>query len=197
MRLLHGTKEQGFTIVEVLIALTIFSIAVTGVITVAAQSGVSISKARNKLAADYLASEGLEAVRALRDSSVLANPGTESTTGWSSFRSAVSGCTVTSPCDVDVVTEGSFPALASLSTSCPTSLPLPGCSLYITMDGFYSNRNDTGRDPLSPYTREITTRVLPSGDEIEITATVRWLEGTSLQASTVTESLFNWYPDAP
>lgn len=182
----------GFTLVEVLIATAIFSIAVTGIITVAVQGSMNINNAKNRLIANYLAQEGVEIFRAKRDSYVLSNP-TSYLDGWNAFVASLSrNCT--GPCDIDV---------GSISNLGPTGhdfIPCgdnpSACVFVYNPDGFYVH-GTTGT--VTPFTRELTIvpYSAPGSDsriiELEITSTVTWMEGSSLQSSSVNESVFNWY----
>ncbi len=192
-------KEKGFTLVEVLIAVTIFSIAVTGIITATVQSGMSINDAKYRTEANYLAGEGIELVRAMRDSYVLAN--LVPSDGWThfidDFYTVCSG-----PCDVDAFNDlNSSSALihANNGTSiipCVQSTGYNTCQLnYDTTTGFY--KHNFNSVSLSPFTRTITIPPLPVGatttNELQLTVTVSWKEGVSTQSVTMNESLFNWY----
>ena len=88
----HTTHISGFTLVETLVAITIVTLAISGGITVAHSSIVAATSARDRLTASYLAQEGIEYVRMLRDNAYLARyPGTTSD-AWSSFVGLVSMC---------------------------------------------------------------------------------------------------------
>ena len=192
--------EFGFTIVEVLISLTIFSIAITGVITVAAQGSLNINAARNRVTAAYLAVEGIELMRAMRDTAVVeAGIGFEDI-GWGNFTTALSGyCTPMVPCDIDVtdlssVTANHYPSSANF-TACG-GVAGPFCPLYyddrLTVgSGFYTNYPIPGVDP-SIFSRSIIARIIRP-DEVAVESTVTWKEGVTTQTITQTENIYNWY----
>ncbi len=187
-------REQGFTIVEVLISLTIFSIAVAGVITVAAQGGLSVNTAKDKLTASYLADEGVELMRALRDTGVVSLPVGSETEGWNNFLSTTAGCASDAPCDIDGTngsggsTPGPFPTAANLFTC-----PIAGCPLYYDPGtGYYGHTWTGGGTPPFPRFYRKST-VSGTGDEATITVTVTWKEGVATQSLTETENVFNWY----
>jgi prepilin-type N-terminal cleavage/methylation domain-containing protein len=187
--------ERGFTIVEVLISLTIFSIAVAGVITVAAQGGLNVNAVRNKLIASYLADEGIELMRGVRDTYVVQEPIGDEDKGWTAFTAAVAACSSgpsTLPCDVDALnTSGAarFPDVSNI-----VACPLAGCPLYYdTATGFYRNFW-SGPAPASVFSRKITVDPVPlSPDEMKITVTVSWKDGIAPQSITESEHIFNWY----
>ena len=60
-------KNKGFTIVETIIAIFVFSVAITAVMAVFSRGIESTDYAKNKMIASYLAQEGIEHIRNLRD----------------------------------------------------------------------------------------------------------------------------------
>ena len=204
MQYTHITKEKGFTLVEVLVALAIFSLALTGVVTVAAQGGLNIRRAQFRLTANYLASEGVEMMRSLRDNQVLYHSGLNSDiaashAGWNDFRDAVvSQCTAAVPCDIDaenVAGSGTstgaatFPWFSNI-TPCNSGF----CQLYYDNTTAYSAGyyNNLGYGTSTPYSRAIVVTSI-SPDEVQVTVTVHWTEGSSVQSTSTSEDLFNWY----
>ena len=187
-------KEKGFTMVEVLVAVTLFSIAVAGVITAAVQGGININYAKMRLTANYLAQEGIELMRAKRDSYVIDNS-TDFTSGWNAFATeALANCTSAGPCDIDVADTST----TIVGGSAPLGLRYIPCvsGCQITYEGGsglgYFSHSSLGTP--TQYTRRLTVVTFPlSPDELQVTSTVTWQEGTSTQSVIVSESLFNWY----
>lgn len=189
------TQQKGFTIVEVLISLTIFSIAVAGVITVAAQGGLHVNAAKDKLTATYLADEGIELMRALRDTYVVGEPIGSESDGWNAFVANFPlNCNATTPCDIDVTNAAGgarFPTVSNL-VSCVGG---PGalCPIYYTYPGYYNDQGGIGSTE-THFTRGIVVEsVLGSPDEMRVTVTVEWKQGTLPQSVVQTENIFNWY----
>lgn len=197
----HNQKggEQGFTLVEVLISLTIFSIAVTGVISVAAQGGLSVDTAKNKITASYLADEGLELMRAFRDKRVIGYPIGSETLGWDAFISSTAGCVGSTPCDIDGTNSVGSPSVLFPDGANLTTCPSTGCPLYYNpTDGYYYNIwGFGGTPPQSRFKRRTTVVESPSGNEATITVVVTWNQGTVPQSITVSERVFNWYNPLP
>lgn len=192
------TAEAGFTLIEVLVSLTIFSIAVAGVITVAVQGNMNIHASQNRMTAQYLADEQIELMRGLRDTYVVqAGVGSE-TVGWSNFVTEVPGtstCVASDPCDID-------PTNYYGSDPFPTSANIAGCGAgggfcqlyYIPATGYYSSNTGiySGTLPASPWSRHmILDTSVPN--EVKVTVTIKWLEGSVMQTLTETETLYNWY----
>ena len=75
-------KGGGFTLVETLVAISIFSVSILGIMSVLA-SGISHANyAKQKMIALYLAQEGIEYARNIRDTKVLFSVNN----GWGEFR---------------------------------------------------------------------------------------------------------------
>jgi prepilin-type N-terminal cleavage/methylation domain-containing protein len=83
-------KEKGFTIIEVIIAIFILTVGVLGAFSAIQMIAAFTSNVSSRLAAVYLAQEGIENVRNIRDSNWLEKrdiPGLAwddsiATTGW-------------------------------------------------------------------------------------------------------------------
>ncbi len=190
--------SSGFTLVEVLIALTIFSIAVAGVITVSVQGNLNIHSARNKMVANYLADEGVELMRALRDTAVVnAGVGSESTVGWPAFTAmTASVCTATAPCDIDATNYANSDPYPSASNilNCTTVSSDGFCPIYyIPAHGYYTSMiAGFPGTPQTAFSRNIM--LIPiSADEMRIVVTVHWMEGTVQKTVEQVESVYNWY----
>lgn len=77
--------NKGFTLVETLVAISIFTLSMVAVLSVLVTSISNTSYAKRKMVASYLAQEGIEYVRNMRDNYVLYP---ESGKSWVSFKDA-------------------------------------------------------------------------------------------------------------
>ena len=93
-------KQQGFTIIETLIAITILMISIAGPLTIAHKGLSAATNAREQLTAVYLAQDALESVKNIRD--VNMDNGANWLTG-------LSGCISGNPCVINTV-DGTIPA---------------------------------------------------------------------------------------
>ena len=143
------------------------------------------------MTANYLAQEGIELMRDKRDSYVVSSP-TSYDSGWSDFISAtLPTCSVATPCDVDV----SDTTTVLPFTGAPLGLQyvpcVSACVLNYDSNGYYSHAAGTP----TLYTRKITVVPYPTvtPDEVIVTSTVTWNQGSALQSVSQNESMFDWY----
>jgi prepilin-type N-terminal cleavage/methylation domain-containing protein len=64
------SPSKGFTLVETLVAIAIFTMSILGLMSVMAQGISDTTYAKQKIIATYLAQEGIEYVRNMRDTEV-------------------------------------------------------------------------------------------------------------------------------
>jgi len=167
--------KKGFTIIESLVAISILVAAVLGTMT-AVQSGLSSYLfSKDQVIAFYLAQEGFEQIRNIRDENRLNNrPWLTGITQNSS-----DPCYFGQACYVSPV-ESSTPTRCSAPGSCP--------KVRQNTSGFY------GYDlswPETNFRREITISSVNS-DEIAVTVTVNWSKGAVNRQFKAKENLLNW-----
>jgi len=177
-------KAEGFTLVETLVAVSIFAVSILALMSVLAQGISNTNYAKQKMIATYLAQEGIEYIRNMRDTHVL-----YSTNGdWGSFTNKFSSCKLTNNgCGID----NSFPITDSqFIFQCSSSGKK--CNLYInTNNGSYSADPTSGDD--SGFIRKIQMDKIGNGDhEVKIYSTVSWTQGSGDYQITFSENLFDW-----
>lgn len=111
-------SNKGFTLIEVLLSVFIITVAVLGLYNGISYSFNSVEKAKDKFIAAYLAEEGLELVKNIRDSNFVANRA-----NWKEGLNCVS-------CKMDIND-------TALNTINPTS------PLLIDENGFYNYSSGT------------------------------------------------------
>ncbi len=67
----YPKNQKGFTLAELLITIFVFTVGILGIYLVVQNSYATINYARNRLIAIYLAQEGIEIVRNIRDTNWL------------------------------------------------------------------------------------------------------------------------------
>ncbi len=160
---------RGFTLLETLVAVAVLLMALLGPFSIAQQALKNAYYARDQVTAFYLAQEGVEFVRAIRDQNYLS--GAE----WLTGIDACSGV----PCIVD------FPNFTY--TVCPQGVCPPVKVSQI--GGLYNHV--TGTD--SPFTRSvILTPSASNPDQMVVSVTVSWRSSGVSRVFTIEERLFNW-----
>jgi len=170
-----GSKPVlGFTLIETLVAIAIFTLAIVAPFTVASRSLIAAADARDTLIASGLAQEGLEVVRGVRGSNYLANP-----SDWAPT-TGLSTCISPASCRVDASTG----TVAACSGACPV--------LYLSTTGLY---NQSQNGTATRFTRSVSIKLNPSGqtDTERVTSTVTWKgSGATLHTVVLTEDFYDW-----
>jgi len=78
-------NNKGFTLVETLVAISIFTVSILGMMSILASGIADTNYAKQKITAEYLAQEGIEYVRNMRDTEVLYGDGNIDAR-WNRFR---------------------------------------------------------------------------------------------------------------
>jgi prepilin-type N-terminal cleavage/methylation domain-containing protein len=180
-------QKSGFTLVETMIAVAILALAVAGPLYTASRAIVAAETARDQLVASYLAQEGIEYVRAMRDNEFLsayqAGGANVSTTAWNNFlngadASSVTRCRAPAVCTLD-------PAGGGTLAACPSGACTP---LYLAPTNVYTQ---TSGGTVTPFTRTVQAVDVTASDE-KIVSRVSWSFHGLPYAVTVTDHLTPW-----
>jgi len=183
-------KNKGFTLVETLIALAIFSVSILGLMTVLSQGISDTTYAKRKNIATYLAQEGIEYMRNIRDTYVLYSE--DGSIGWDAFKtkliSSPAKCHLDNGCyfdDQDLNYDNQVQPIAGIyMIECGATC---ASLLYDSNTGQYNYV--TGDN--SGFVRKIQVDLI-SGDELGISSTVSWTQGSGTYQITFYENLFRW-----
>lgn len=184
---INKSKDAGFTIVETLVALAIFSSSIVFLIVVSSGGVSNTTLAKSRLTASYLAQEGIETVRNIRDTSVISDP---SGAGWDTFLANINSCGGTLGCNIDPSTLD-----VCICTGSTCNIPYSGASGYFGYDQSDSCDLPSGAVS-SPFTRTIFVLEIPEtvADDVLVTSKVTWYQGLSEQSITYQNILMDWQP---
>ncbi|MHB8710121.1 MAG: prepilin-type N-terminal cleavage/methylation domain-containing protein [Minisyncoccota bacterium] len=169
---------KGFTLVEALVAVAIVALAIAGPMYSASRAIVAAEVAQQQLTASYLAQEGIEYVRSMRDDAYLyaynydlSSGGNATLDGWKDFLNgnpsnipgSIKQCYKDATKNPNGVSE-----VCSLDPSLPmgtqngdslnpcvvgsNNCPLP---LYLSSSNTYTTNSGSGTYPITPFTRDI------------------------------------------
>lgn len=159
--------NDGFTLVETLIAITILISAVIGPMTVVQKSLSSANFAKSQIISFHLAGEAIEYIRNKRDGNTL---------NGVSWTNGLSEC-IGKKCAVDVVND----TISQCSENCPNLQFDPA-------NGFYGYDSDWES---SMFNRIIEIKSV-NQEELSVLVTVSWKNGVFTKEFSVRENLFNW-----
>ena len=182
-------KNKGFTLVETLVAISIFTMSILALLVVLTQGISDTNYAKNKIIASYLAQEGIEYIRNMRDTFMLYDS-IDPQTGWNSFRTKLinASCEAANGCyfdDQNLNYANPAQPMAGITvvprgSSCPALL-------YDEITGKYGYAAGVN----SGFTRKISINVV-SPDEIKLVSTLSWAQGSGNYSMVFSETLFNW-----
>jgi prepilin-type N-terminal cleavage/methylation domain-containing protein len=176
----------GFTLLETLVAISILTLSVVGPLTAANRALVAARTARDQLTASYLAQEGVEYVRAVRDNAFLAGPGV----AWVNFITAIFPCRGSATCTLDPsqpMGAGTGYALVPCSGTCA---PLRLTQLSNGTYG-YTQQTQSGTT-VTPFTRRIQVTPVSGAEEEIVTSTVSWTYHGTVYTVVSKDHLTQW-----
>ncbi len=165
-------KHSGFTLIEMLIAVFIFTVAMAALTLMAGRGIQSSNQSSDRVTAEFLAIESLEAIRNMRDTALITGRSDNSWIG------VFGGTNIFSA-------EGCFNKLgdADQNKTCavyyngvnPTLIGCISCAVFFSDNEGYEN-DSPSRAPGSlatPFVRKVYINQL-STDEIRVRVTVEW-----------------------
>ena len=206
--------ERGFTLIETLVAVSLIMIAISGPLYSASQAHITALDAKNRLAASYLAQEGIEYIRMLRDTTYLADLSAgkadlSNTAFYTDFLYEDAGSIPTSirACrdpDGDGTADGAGvcaldPALSvgiggiesdRALQLCDTGGNVNACPVLYRSSGGLYNLTSTG----SPSIFRRSIQFYDLGRDVEVVVTVSWnSRGVKFTGSTPTNDSWSFY----
>ena len=176
--------KKGFTVIEVIVAIFVIVTGIVGVLALVTQTISSATYSSNKLIAAYLAQEGIEIVRDIRDTNWLEQY-TDPSNLWDEGLTGCGGVcdeTTGNGCIVDY--NHSYDPLDPYDPDLPL---YTGQVLNIdTTNGFYSYSVPTP----TKFKRKIV--ITPGVDILAVCVRVEWQEKGVTRQITAQENLYNW-----
>lgn len=170
-------SAQGFTLIETLVAVLLLTTAIAGPLTIAAKGLSAAIIARDQMLAFYLAQDGVEYVRYVRDSNKLA--------GNSDWINGLSDCTGTDGCTIDPT--------AGTVTACSGVCPL--IQKYDSGTGQKYFSYSLGSVTPQQFRRTITLSAPATAESTErvLSVKVEWRAQSGVVRNvTVRENIFDW-----
>lgn len=161
-------RKSGFTLVETLVAIAVLVTSIVGPLSIAAKGLAASLLARDQVTAFYLAQEGVEYVRGVRDENVLRGA------GW--LVGLKPQCTGGELCNVDSRND----ALVECDLQCPVLT-------YDPQTGFYGG----GTGSASRFRRTIAISEI-SPTEALVVATISWTSGLFPRTFSIREVITDW-----
>ncbi|HWC57974.1 MAG TPA: prepilin-type N-terminal cleavage/methylation domain-containing protein [Candidatus Paceibacterota bacterium] len=188
--------QDGFTLVETLVAIFILALAIAALLTLTAGGYFSIRYSKNDIVATNLLQESLEYIRNTRDTAAQ-QPGQT----WDGWFSTYSACDATNNSKASCIINPYAQSDSDHVKACSGTNPLKGCtplSYYADVGMYgYAPGDVHSSSPASPtsFVRYITMRTITTkaGDpELLVTATIGWLNGTSPKSEQQSIILTKW-----
>lgn len=183
----------GFTLVETLVAISIFIIALVGMLNITGGSIADTGYAKDKIVANYLASEGIEYIRNLRDTYNLYEAN-----GWDGFLAHIKICSIDNktgcyidPKSIDFSNQEQ-PMKALEVNECPSGT----CPIFYFQPELVIYKYNYEGGISTSFRRKIFIREVPTQNlqdkEIEVTSTVSFTTGRRSSEVTFSSYLKNW-----
>ena len=184
--------SKGFTIVEAIIAIFILSVSVASMISLTADAAISARYANNEITANYLLQEAIDSIRNSRDTLAFQQ---KDTAGWNVFLSRYGfpnfRCFSTNGCYLKMESFDPQDILFNDIGTCSGTCPYLIYNNNTGATTFYSSYDVNG--VTSVFRRTINMVINPTNpDEVKVTATVDWSNGTTSRTQSLEVSLLNW-----
>ncbi|OGI83340.1 hypothetical protein A2997_02510 [Candidatus Nomurabacteria bacterium RIFCSPLOWO2_01_FULL_36_10b] len=181
----HSHNQRGFTLLEMLVAVFIFSISLVALATISSRGIVVTQNAVRQTIAHFLAQEGIEMIESYRDDTFLTPIGAN--LSWPMRISDLSPC---------MTSEGCYAEAFQPSINSGDSLQFDQCSsggcpiLLQSASGMYGY---TSGDK-TPFIRTIWLSAGSSTDNnMIVISRVEWKQGATTFSVEERKNIFNWF----
>jgi prepilin-type N-terminal cleavage/methylation domain-containing protein len=170
----HKQSRRGQSLIEVMIAMSILTMAFLGIFNLLARSLVINRAVSSEATATYLAAEGVELAKTLIDHDVYAGLANGSRSWGECFG-----------------TGGDF-EIDYMAQDCPGSPNFNHNDLwYDPTTGLYSYSHNTGSPAETDFTRDVQVQNI-NDHEIRVNSIVSWSSGTASSSINVEDNFYNW-----
>lgn len=159
-------SQNGFSLIETLVAISVLLLAVTATLTITARSISFAGAAKDRVVTFFLTQEAVEFVKNKRDQNILEG---------SDWLSGLSAC-IDSTCTVDVPNDN--------ITGCVGDCPL----ILQNSAGLYNH--ETGEQTF--FRREVTVSEIIDNQEAMINVSTYWKRNAIDRTFTIQSRMFNW-----
>ena len=186
--------KKGFTLLETVVALAVITAAVVGPVHLITKGLFSASFSRNKLIANNLAQEGLEATRTVRENNVICAFLKEDSS-WSWLKgSGGTGSLTGSNLKADI-TQIDTVSCAGKNLQNPRFLA--NCNEFLKTNAAGQYGYAAGTDTIFQRCLDITQPgsgegAIPASDIADMAVTITWSERGLNKNTTVRERIYNW-----
>jgi len=169
--------KKGFTLIEVVVSVTILMIGAVGVYVIFNRVISVPSRVSSKFTGAYLAQEGVEIIRNIRDTNWIEGE------DWNNGLTVncPTGCDCTTGCEADYTTGTNDPDAVLLRNYAEKRLRMHQNKFF----GYTPGKP-------SPYTREIIL-TQPNANAMDVEVIVRWELKGEQKEFRVKERLYNWH----
>ena len=174
-------NPKGFTLIELLIAIFVLSVGMLGAYVAIQKSASIASYSYNRLIAAYLAQEGIEIVRNVKDTNLLedfANPPVLWNEGL----------------DANIY-QAQYSSITNCTDLGPSLLPCSSCDDFTQLAFLMKGNNCyyNYADGVNTIFKRKVSIIKVGEDELDIAATVYWKDGTQIREFKAWDKFYNWW----
>ncbi len=183
---------RGFTLLEALVAISMVAVATGAPLYGASRALITANISKDRLTASYLAQEGIEYVRKVRDNSYLAvyvDPYDKLNQAWTGLATSFTASTIYSNCN----TANDYCTIDTVANNPPQRYSSKGAVpvLYTNAAKQYTQSSAGGNTP-TLFKRWIQIEPITGREEVRVTSTVEWQYKGATYSVVLVDNLTSW-----